>query len=116
MTWTTSFEALKSRILQMEQTMKTYAGSVPRSEDGWRLLASLYVISDGGWAVYVKHQPEGKWANYRVVAQGRAYRKANYWLAQELTTGRMAEVRDFGLLRQGRPGLYKAVMQLLPVV
>jgi hypothetical protein len=57
--------------------MKRYLGNKPKTDD-WNFLGS--VEADGNWFVYVRPDPSSEWTSVKVVADGRAQGKANYWL------------------------------------
>jgi hypothetical protein len=56
---------------------KRYLGNKPETDD-WNFLGSIE--ADGNWFVYVRPDPVTEWTSVKVVADGRAPRKANYWL------------------------------------
>lgn len=56
--------------------MKRYLGHKPTGD--WSLLGS--VEDEGDWFVYIRPDPSSEWSSVKVVADGRALGKANYWL------------------------------------
>jgi hypothetical protein len=58
-----------------------------------------------------KHTPD--WLTYKIVANGRAANKANYWLVRNASTGRIGFSRDYIYMRCSRPELYEQVDAIL---
>lgn len=91
---------------------KTYAGKIPDSNEGWEMVGRIE--QDGEWLVFKKRQAHSSdWATYKVVANGKAINKANYWLARNDSTGQIGFARDFVLLREHRPKVHKYVEQIV---
>lgn len=90
--------------------MKTYLGQVPKLADGWQLM-DKYTDDEGvTWLVFrfpQAHTPD--WSTYKVVAEGRAPNKANYWLVRNDKTGQIGFARDFVSMRTNRPKLHAQV-------
>lgn len=89
--------------------MRTYAGRIPCEDDGWRIKAE---IMDGNqkWFLFERAQTHTEdWVTYKVVADGRVEKKANYWCVRNIVTGQNAYPTDMELMRQNRPNLFKLV-------
>jgi hypothetical protein len=89
--------------------MKSYWGKVPEADDGWKMVES--VVSEGTrWMVFEQPQAHtDEWFNYKIVADGKVQRKANYWLARSKRTGQIGFTRDYALLREHRPEVHAKV-------
>ncbi len=87
--------------------MKRYLGHKPKTDD-WNFLGS--VEADGNWFVYVRPDPSNGWSSVKVVADGRALGKANYWLGWN--GQRFSRHADLPLLLN-RSGLARAVEDML---
>ena len=62
------------------------------------------------WLVFSKaqeHTPD--WLTYKIVANGRARNKANYWLVRNASTGQIGFSRDYVYMRDNRPELHAQV-------
>lgn len=57
--------------------MKNYSGKKPRTA-GWREVG--VVEGDVRWLVFVRENADNEWVTVKVVADGQAPAKANYWL------------------------------------
>ena len=88
--------------------MKMYSGASPRTE-GWEYIGDIE--QDGCWRMFVKENADNGWASVKVVADGRARGKANYWLGWD--GRRFANFKDTLALMQHRPELLKAVERML---
>ena len=97
---------------------KMYAGKVPSTEENWSHIETVVDPSDKTkWMVFSKaqeHTPD--WVTYKIVANGRAENKANYWLVRNLTTGQLGFARDFAIMREKRPALHAQVESILKQV
>ena len=89
-------------------TDKMYKGKKPRT-DGWEQLA--VIEGDVRWLAFVKDTPDSEWITVKLVADGRAPRKANYWLGWD--GKRFANFKDTLALMEHRPELLKAVERML---
>lgn len=87
--------------------MKMYKGQIPPSP--WAQVHRATV--DGvEWLVFEKSQAHSdEWVTYKVVANGRASSKANYWMARNKTTGKIAFARDYAIMKTTRPELFSIV-------
>ena len=88
---------------------KKYAGNPPGVDEGWSQVGQC--AADGvEWCVYAKPQDHSdEWITYKIVANGRAVTKANYWMAKNSKTGQIGFARDYYLLRTNRPKLFEQV-------
>jgi len=86
---------------------KMYAGRIP--DEQWNQIGQC---DDEGveWRVYSKAQDHSDdWMTYKIVANGRAQGKANYWLARNNKTAQIGFARDYFLMSNSRPNLFKQV-------
>jgi hypothetical protein len=86
---------------------KRYYGHKPRTQD-WLSLGPIE--ADGKWLVYIRPDPTSEWYSVKVVADGRAVGKANYWLGWN--GQRFSRQSDLPLLLQ-RGALAKSVEEML---
>ncbi len=89
-------------------SVKTYTGKKPRT-DGWQQIG--VIENDGQWWMFVKENAENGWASVKVVADGRARGKANYWLGWD--GKRFANFKDTLAMVQHRPELLHKVERML---
>ena len=90
---------------------KMYAGRIPDKQ--W---SQIGTATDNGleWCVYSKGQDHSEeWLTYKIVANGRARGKANYWLARNTRTGRIGFARDYAIMQMDRPNLFTQVEGML---
>ena len=85
-------------------TEKLYAGNRP-SSIGWALIGEIE--DDVRWLVFVKQNSSSGWLSLKVVADGCAPSKANYWLGWN--GQRFSKKRDVEMLTEYRPALLKAI-------
>jgi hypothetical protein len=89
---------------------KMYAGNVPRLSSGWKLIWDCVDGDNVEWLIFSKsqsHSPD--WVTIKVVANGWARNKANYWMAKNIKTGKVGYAKDYAVMRESRPGLYTQV-------
>lgn len=89
--------------------MKMYGGRRPDEADGWKLKVEL---KDGEqkWLLFERCQAHSDdWVTYKVVADGRVERKANYWMVKNIKTGQQAYPADMELMKLHRVNLFKQV-------
>lgn len=86
--------------------VKRYTGKKPRAE-GWQEVG--VVEDDYRWIVFVR--PETEWMTVKVVADGRAAAKANYWLGWN--GSRFGRHADLVTLAQKRPQVLEGVERVL---
>jgi hypothetical protein len=84
-------------------------GGIPRRAGGRMDIGDIE--QDGCWRMFVKENADNGWASVKVVADGRARGKANYWLGWD--GRRFANFKDTLALMQHRPELLKAVERML---
>ncbi len=91
---------------------RNYLGRIPESSEGWRQVGQCF-DEDIEWMVFCKsqdHTPE--WKTFKVVANGRALTKANYWLAMNVANGKVGFARDYALMREHRPSLHTKIERI----
>jgi hypothetical protein len=92
---------------------KMYQGNMPDPADGWKKIGST-VYGGVEWFVWEKVQEHStEWFNYKIVANGRAEAKANYWLSRNKFTGQIAFARDFAGMRSNHPELHLNVEKII---
>lgn len=89
-------------------TERKYKGKKPRTE-GWEQIAAIE--DEVRWLVFVKDNPDSEWMTVKVVADGRAQGKANYWLGWN--GKHFANFKDMLALVQHRPELLREVGRLI---
>jgi hypothetical protein len=87
---------------------KIYAGNRP-SAQGWELAGKIE--ADVCWLVFVKQAEGSSWLQAKVVADGYATSKANYWLGWN--GARFSQKRDTEMLAEYRPELLHKVERML---
>lgn len=87
--------------------MKKYMGNRPEGFD-W---LEIGVVEDEGvrWLVFIR--PDEEWSTVKVVADGRALGKANYWLGWD--GSRFGRHADLARLAQYLPAVFAAVERVL---
>jgi len=93
---------------------KMYAGNIPNQLDGWMPIGACKEQDGVEWLVFKKpqtHTPD--WFTYKIVANGRAREKANYWLVRNIQDGKIGFSRDYVLLRENRPDIHAQVEAIL---
>jgi hypothetical protein len=86
---------------------KMYAGNIPDEKEGWSKMASMKDADQVEWLLFVKRQEHSPdWCNIKIVANGKAQSKANYWMGKNMNTGQIAFARDYAILRENRPELH----------
>ena len=89
---------------------KMYAGNLPQADEGWNQIGKCWDSDEVEWLVFSKaqeHTPD--WLTYKIVANGRARNKANYWLVRNASTGQIGFSRDYVYMRDSRPELHAQV-------
>lgn len=87
---------------------------MPDADKGWEHIGTCRDADGMEWRVFSKsqeHTPD--WLTYKIVANGRAANKANYWLARNKLTGQIGFARDFIRMRETRPELYAQVEAII---
>ena len=88
----------------------TFKGNLPQADEGWMRIGGCKDSDKVEWIVFRRaqeHTPD--WATYKVVANGRASAKANYWLVRNDKTGQIGFARDYVYMRDNRPALHAQV-------
>jgi hypothetical protein len=89
-------------------------GTPPPAADGWTEDAVLVEPDGLEWQLFGRLNPaDTRWRNFKLVAVGRAKHKANFWFGMHVVSGRVALARDLTTLREHRPALHAAVLQVL---
>lgn len=86
---------------------KRYSGKKPR-DDCWRQIGTVEDKPD--WLVFIRPATDSDWMSVKVVADGRAVGKANYWLGWN--GSRFSRQADLVLLMD-RPKVLQGVEHLL---
>ena len=89
---------------------KMYAGNPPADGEGWSQVGKCLDGDEVEWLVFSKaqeHTPD--WLTYKIVANGQARDKANYWLVRNASTGQIGFSRDYVYMRDNRPELHAQV-------
>ena len=89
-------------------TDKMYKGKKPRT-DGWEHIGDIE--QDVRWRVFVKQRADTDWLSAKVAADGRAPKKANYWLGWN--GKRFSQQIDTFAMMQDRPELLHKVERML---
>jgi hypothetical protein len=83
-----------------------FRGNAPVTDE-WMHLHSFH-HEDLDWRLFFRVKDQsGGWISGKLVVDGKAPRKANYWLGWR--DGRFARTRDAGTLYTGRQELYEQV-------
>lgn len=91
---------------------KTFSGNHESEETGWAKLGETEKCDGVEWSLYRKEQPSGgDWVYIKVVANGRAVRKANYWLSWN--GSRFGTGGDFLKMAQHRKELLGMVLSFM---
>lgn len=91
--------------------IRRYAGAAEamRQSEDWLEVGSWRDEGEGGleWVVFEKPQPhDPSWSTVKVVANGLALKKANYWFTHQ-DGGKTGFAKDLRLMAEGRPWLYR---------
>ena len=93
---------------------KKYAGNVPDQNEGWMHIGTCRDADGMEWLVFSKSQKHTQdWRTFKIVANGHAANKANYWLTGNKLTGQIGLSRDLIYMRSGRPELYAQVEAII---
>lgn len=89
---------------------KMYMGNMPDISEGWDEMAKCRDKDSVEWMLFRKKQDHNQdWWTIKIVANGRASSKANYWLAINVKTGEIGFARDYVYMRENRPELHAQV-------
>jgi hypothetical protein len=82
-----------------------FKGNAPVTDE-WMHLHS-FQHEDLDWHLFFRVRDQSGWISGKLVVNGKAPRKANYWIGWR--DGRLARTRDAGTLYTGRQELYEQV-------
>lgn len=88
----------------------TFRGNLPQPDEGWEQIGRCMDADRVEWLVFSRpqdHTPD--WMTYKIVANGRARNKANYWMVKNIETGQIGFARDYVHMRDNRPELHAQV-------
>lgn len=77
--------------------------------DGWELIGDI--DDDVRWLVFVRQRVSSAWLQAKVIADGCAPCKANYWLGWN--GERFSQKRDTEMMAEHRPDLLDSVERML---
>lgn len=93
---------------------KRWMGNPPATAEGWKQKAWCTDKLGIGWLVFHRPQASGSgWIDFKIVADGKAPGKANYWLSSNPNLQKIAQNRDLALMKANRPELYKQIAQVV---
>ena len=96
---------------------KTYRGNLPQDGEGWSRVGQWSDPDDVEWIVFSKPQEHSEdWMTFKIVANGRAKNKANYWLVKNISTGQLGFARDYVHMRENRADLHAKVESIIKKV
>lgn len=98
------------RVYKEIEMGKMYAGKMPDTDEGWNHIGTCRDSDSVEWFVFSKsqdHTPD--WCTHKIVANGRAANKANYWMVRNKETGQIGFARDYVYMRENRPELHAQV-------
>lgn len=90
-----------------------YQGNAPLESDGWKLVGGVFDRDGIEWLMYGRNSLCGTWLNVKLVANGRAENKANYWFGFNVMTKAYNGARDLSTLKEHRPTLFADVDAIL---
>ena len=88
---------------------KNHRGRLPSYSEGWAQFGSHDDDDGVNWLMFNRAQPNQDWLTIKIVANGKALRKANYWLTVNLMNGKIAFSRDQLQMMLYREGLVEKV-------
>lgn len=92
---------------------KMYEGNMPLSGCGWDTVGRFLDSDCVEWLVFGRaqdHSPD--WLTYKVVANGRAINKANYWFARNNKTRQIGFSKDYLIMKNKRPPLFSYIEKM----
>jgi len=96
---------------------KKYRGNIPDPVQGWDLFVELDDGDGLRWMLYQQDQEHSaEWVNIKVVADGLAEGKANYWFVWNRYSGKVGLPRDLAIMREKKPLLHRLVSDALGLV
>ena len=94
--------------------MAIHKGNIPDLGKGWHQAGCCVDGDKVSWIVFRREQAHSsEWVYYKIVADGKAKNKANYWLAKNEATGQIGFSRDFAVMRENRPELHNKVEAIM---
>lgn len=91
---------------------RSYKGNPPPKSEGWWHYDCTTDIGDAEWDIFCRRQEHSdEWVTFKICAEGRVPRKANYWTARNIETGQMGFTKDMAAMKEHRPELYEWVME-----
>lgn len=94
---------------QKPRRSRTYVGNAPGYDD-WECV-DVFLSEGIEWHLYRKFEKANEWDDYKLVADGAAETKANYWLGWN--GKRTNRVNDWRTLEDNRPELHALVLKFL---
>ena len=93
---------------------KFYQGKKPDESKCWELINSFIDSFNIEWLIYEQKQKHSdEWLTYKVVANGKAINKANYWFARNIKTKQIGFARDMATMKEYKPDLFIYVNDLM---
>ena len=84
-----------------------FKGNAPDPHNEEWIHLHTFRHEDLDWRLFLRGSDDRGWTNGKLVVDGKAPRKANYWIGWR--DGRLARTRDTGTLYAGRQELYEQV-------
>lgn len=96
---------------EMEK-QRRYKGDPDAMGDEWDVEGSWIDVEENNlaWIMFSKQNNDG-WQTIKIVANGMAINKANYWFGFNTITGKSNRARDLGVMKENRPGLFNFVTE-----
>lgn len=92
---------------------RMFTGNLPGADEGWGRIGTFTDSVGIEWLIFAKAQEhDPAWCTYKIVANGKAENKANYWLVRKDDTGQLGYAHDYAIMRKNRPDLHAYVEQL----
>lgn len=90
---------------------KMYAG---KASEAWRHIGTCLDSDNSEWLFFSKAQKHtADWKTYKIVANGLAQSKANYWTTRNSVDGSVGFSMDYFYMREKRPALYDQVESII---
>ena len=93
---------------EKQTAVRMYQGNDPGSD--WECV-EIFEEEGVEWYLYRKEGTNDEWQNFKLAAQGRVQRKANYWFSWN--GKRMNNAHDWVTLTTNRPELQRSVVGYL---
>lgn len=97
---------IRLKKLKLLPKPKLYTGNFPEN-------ATLIAGTVHGWRLYERHTGQNDWANFKLVWRGKRPKKANYWLAIRLGTGKISNSKDSKILAEHEPKIFAWVEKVM---